>query len=243
MTREHRSHSRFYFRVKQWKQDIRRMKGPIWWLVAIVLFFGALTLGIRMSMEIRQLVYERETPISMETFAMMQDDEFAKLHDSSRLVLNQLLQQDDRKREVIHRQQFICGEREETMGKHTSAGIIQLMLNHPDWGATMDDAGRVIMEEQIEELSERCKDARISLDEDGNLTLYEGPPAEKKVIRTFFQIDIESMESALPPNVLQQLYDGILITDTDEYHSVLSTFSDYAVEASQKVMKPAEEAN
>lgn len=43
--------------------------------------------------------------------------------------------------------------------------------------------------------------------------------------------------------MLQQLYDGILITDTDEYHSVLSTFSDYAVEASQKVMKPAEEDN
>ncbi|GAC40926.1 BofC C-terminal domain-containing protein [Paenibacillus popilliae] len=242
MTREHRSRSRFYFRVKQWKQDIRRTKGPIWRLVAIVLFFGALTLAIRMSMEIRQLIYERKTPISMETFAMIQEDKFAKLHDSSRLVLNQLLQQDDRKREVIHRQQFICGQREETMGMYPSAAIIQLILNHPDWGATLDVAGRIIMEEQIEEMSDRCKDVRISLDEDGNLTLYEGPPAQKKVIRTFFQIDVESMESALPPHVLQQLYDGILITDTDEYHSVLSTFSDYAVEASQKVMNPAAEA-
>ncbi len=45
------------------------------------------------------------------------------------------------------------------------------------------------------------------------------------------------MESNLPKEQVDDLMNGIRITDKDAYNSVLSTFSDYAVEKSEKVMK------
>lgn len=70
----------------------------------------------------------------------------------------------------------------------------------------------------------------IGIDQHGVLSLFEGPPLEDNVIRSFFQIDIEFLESSLPPEIVEQLYEGIRITNHSEYNSVLSTFSDYAVE-------------
>lgn len=71
--------------------------------------------------------------------------------------------------------------------------------------------------------------AFFGIDEGGNLSLYEGHPDENQVLRSFFQIDIEYLESSLPQETVEQLYRGIRVTDYAEYNSVLSTFSDYAV--------------
>lgn len=46
------------------------------------------------------------------------------------------------------------------------------------------------------------------------------------------------MESSLPQDKVDRLSEGIKITDMDEYNSVLSTYSDFAMPANQKVMKP-----
>ncbi|GJM75082.1 hypothetical protein HMSSN036_72980 [Paenibacillus macerans] len=48
------------------------------------------------------------------------------------------------------------------------------------------------------------------------------------------------MESALPADVLKQLQQGIRIQDVEEYNSVLSTFSDFALEQTEKVMQQNE---
>ncbi|MNW53303.1 hypothetical protein D3C74_308610 [compost metagenome] len=63
--------------------------------------------------------------------------------------------------------------------------------------------------------------------------MFEGPPKNEKVIKTFFQLDVETMESALPNEVLKQLKQGIRVQDASEYNSVLSTFSDFALEQDQ----------
>ncbi|SYX82262.1 BofC C-terminal domain-containing protein [Paenibacillus alvei] len=237
MAREHRTVSRFYFRVKQWKKRLRRFRRPIWSLAAIVLFVAVVAIGIQLSDRVRNMLADYDKPSSIETFALWKDNE-SKLNESAQLVIAQLVQRDEQ-REVIARKQYICGKNDEVLGTKPTRDIIQLVLNHPDWSVSMDANGRVILEEQVEELSGTCKDkAHISLDKDGNLTLYDGPPEGGKVIRTFFQLDVESMESSLPPKVMKQLYQGIRITDVDAYHSVLSTFSDYAIEETKKVMKP-----
>ncbi|NEZ42010.1 BofC C-terminal domain-containing protein [Paenibacillus alvei] len=237
MAREHRTGSWFYFRVKQWMKRLRRLRRPLWSLAAIVLFVVIIAVGIQLSDHVRNLMAKYDKPTSIETLALWKDNE-AKLNETAQFVIAQLVQEDT-KREVIARKQYICGKNDEVLGIKPTRDIVQLVLNHPDWSVSMDADGRVILEEQIEELSGTCKDgAHISLDKDGNLTLYDGPPEDGKVIRTFFQLDVESMESSLPPKVMKQLYQGIRITDVDAYHSVLSTFSDYAIEETKKVMKP-----
>lgn len=67
----------------------------------------------------------------------------------------------------------------------------------------------------------------FGVDNQSILTLFEGLPYKGKVIRSFFQLDIEHMKSSLPPQAVRQLYDGIRVSDLAEYNSVLSTYSDF----------------
>jgi hypothetical protein len=77
-----------------------------------------------------------------------------------------------------------------------------------------------------------CKErAYIGLGDQDYLTLYDGQPKDGTIIRRLFQIDIESMESTLHEGAIEQLMNGIEVSDEIEYSSVLSTFSDYAVDS------------
>jgi hypothetical protein len=77
-----------------------------------------------------------------------------------------------------------------------------------------------------------CKEhAYIGLGDQDYLTLYDGQPKDGIIIRRLFQIDIESMESTMHEGALDQLMNGIEVSDEVEYSSVLSTFSDYAVDS------------
>ncbi|MEX2414770.1 MAG: BofC C-terminal domain-containing protein [Paenibacillaceae bacterium] len=76
-----------------------------------------------------------------------------------------------------------------------------------------------------------CRDhAYIGLDEYDHLTLYDGDPKSGIVVRRLFRLDIESAENSLPAETIDQLMNGIQVTDDEEYSSVLSSFSDYAIE-------------
>jgi forespore regulator of the sigma-K checkpoint len=46
-------------------------------------------------------------------------------------------------------------------------------------------------------------------------------------------MNIEYLESSLPPDTVRQLREGIPIADLAEYNSVLSTFSEFALEQSE----------
>lgn len=72
--------------------------------------------------------------------------------------------------------------------------------------------------------------AYIGLGDRDYLILYDGQPKDGKIVRRLFQIDIESIESTLHEGTLDQLVDGIQVLDEVEFSSVLSSFSDYAVE-------------
>jgi forespore regulator of the sigma-K checkpoint len=79
----------------------------------------------------------------------------------------------------------------------------------------------------------------IGLDADGNLALFDGKPDRSKpdrnkVLQTFFQIDIEYLESSLPKQSVDRLYEGIRIHNYAQYNEVLSTFAGFAVEAAPR---------
>lgn len=70
----------------------------------------------------------------------------------------------------------------------------------------------------------------MGIDHAGNLTLFDGPPKREKPIETFFQLDIEYLETSLPHETVGQLYEGIRIRDKEEYNSVLSSMSTFISE-------------
>ncbi len=133
---------------------------------------------------------------------------------------------------------YVCGEETVRLGSKKPDEIIALYASHPTWRAELDGSDKLTFVERINDLSPACKSsAYIGVDRDGNLTLFEGPPQEDKAVRTFFQLNIQHLESALPKDTVRQLQEGIRITDLAEYNSVLSTFGNFARIEVEKVMK------
>ena len=89
-----------------------------------------------------------------------------------------------------------------------------------------------------DEWNEQSDNAYFGIDDNGHLSLFDGDPEANQIIRTFFQLDIDYLESSLPHETVMQLYQGIRVSDQEEFNSVLSTFSPFAVEVTEKMMEP-----
>lgn len=139
---------------------------------------------------------------------------------------------------VILERSFVCGTETVNLGGFTSEEAIALMNQHPGWTGQIASENKLMIQETVDDLSPHCKEnAYMSMDKEGNLTLFDGKPKEDKAIRTFFQLDIESMETTLPAGVFEQLQDGIRVQNLEEYNSVISTFGDYAVAPVGKIVE------
>jgi forespore regulator of the sigma-K checkpoint len=134
---------------------------------------------------------------------------------------------------------YVCGEETQQLGVWNSKELLEAHKKHPNWLIRINEPDKVTFIEYIEDLSPTCKEqAYFGVDETGNLSLFHGAPGKDNVIRTFFQLNIHYLESSLPKETVKELHQGIRITDMAEYNSVLSTFSDYAVEDIEKAMSP-----
>lgn len=139
---------------------------------------------------------------------------------------------------VLHRS-YLCGEETRKLGRHTTLQAAELLKSHRTWEGKLDDHGQLVVEEAVDDLSPLCrKRAYIGMDDNGNLALFDGPPNKENVIRTFFQLDVETLETNLTEDRLHELAHGIRVSDRDEYNSVISTFSDFAKFKSEEVLQP-----
>ncbi|MHA7964091.1 BofC C-terminal domain-containing protein [Paenibacillus sp. CAU 1782] len=145
--------------------------------------------------------------------------------------LHELKQKGDQAEVVLH-VIYVCGEETESLGSLHPDEVVSLLSLHPGWTASMEpDGARVRLEKRVNDLSPHCKShAYFGIDRNGHFSLYDGEPKDDKVMRTFFQLDIQYLESSLPAGQFEQLSRGIRVCDIEEYNSVLSTFSDYAID-------------
>lgn len=203
---------------KKIKKRLLRNRRPMW------------QLGCLLAVTIASLT-------SIQSVQAMQQTNPPSTGAGTRSVIEVLASPSEQVTVKLHRI-FLCGDEMSTLGQMTSKETLRLLKEHPEWTAVLDTESAVVMEQRIDDLSESCKhNGYISMDKAGNLTLFDGSPKKEKVLRTFFQLDVNYMESSLPKERIEELVNGIRITDKDEYNSVLSTFSDYAVDRTEKVMK------
>ncbi|NIK75950.1 forespore regulator of the sigma-K checkpoint [Paenibacillus castaneae] len=201
---------------KKLKKRFRRKRRPMWMLGCMLL---SLLIGWLIPIH----------TVQMYAFSPEQSD------------FTQMLLEKEKPWSVKLHRVYVCGDEIKPLGIMMTDQIQQLMKENPKWkGKLGNESNTVFLEQHVDDLSEHCKaNAYMGLDKKGNLTLYDGVPKKEKVVRTFFQLDVHYLESSLPQDKLDQLAKGIRISDIDEYNSVLSTYSDYAIELNQKVMKPA----
>lgn len=142
-------------------------------------------------------------------------------------------------RKVHLKTTYVAGEEVQTLpGILNPAQLQTLIVDHPGWNGWISKEGDLWLERRVNDLPPMIKNnAYIGVDEQGNLTLFQGPPASEKALKTFFQMDMGSMKSSLPEEIWKQLHEGIRVQDIEEYNSVLSTFSDYARDTAEQVMQ------
>ncbi len=221
---------------KQFKRRWRRWKRTAWMSLALVAVTILAYSGLSISSHIQRLL----TTDFSETVTVMgaAPIEANRSEAEVQAIVQQLgATTPDDLTAVVLEVHYVCGVETEQLGKMTASQVEVLLLQHPEWDAEVAADG-LRVKQQVDDLSPLCKEqAYISIDALGNLNLYEGHPTEDKVIRTFFQMDVGSLESSLPEGVWEQLQQGIRVQDKDEYNSVISTFSDYAVDrASEEVI-------
>ena len=216
---------------KQFKRRWRRWKRTAWMAASLVAITILAYSGLSISSHIERLL---TTNFSEAATAMAPVTE-ERSEEEVQSILGQLRPETDRLTSVVMETHYICGIETEQLGKMGIPQLKVLLQQHPEWVAEVVSADTLQIKKQVDDLSPLCKEqAYISVDAVGNLNLYEGRPAEEKVIRTFFQMDVGSLESSLPEGVLEQLQQGIRVQDKDEYNSVISTFSDYAIDGPHK---------
>lgn len=222
------------FKIKKiFKRRWKRWRKAIWTLTACCIVAWLAWLGMPISQSLEEAMTIEE-PAVLETLGDLQAGNTQEFNPE----FEQTLGKTNQSRMVHLNKIYTCGEESQILGEMERTEILGLQSQHPDWKGRVDAEGVVWFDHHIEDLSDICKrSGYMGLDQNGNLSLFEGPPKDEKVMRTFFQLDIESMESALPNDVVRQIKQGIRIQDVEEYNSVLSTFSDYAIQESQKVMQ------
>ncbi len=218
---------------KQIRKRWRRWKRAVWTIGACALVALMAWMGMLLSEQMEKLMTDK--PLALETITTLRDVQEAD--DSPQEWLEDL--RETTQMRIVHLNKiYTCGEDNSVLGLMKPAEIAQLSKEHPTWNGRLAPGGDVWFDERIQGLSEICqRDGYVGIDNKGNLSLFDGPPKQEKVIRTFFQLDVETMESALPTEVLKQLKSGIRIQDVEEYNSVLSTFSDFALEESENTMQ------
>ncbi|MCQ6560882.1 BofC C-terminal domain-containing protein [Paenibacillus mendelii] len=221
-----------------WKQLKKRLRRGRRSVLTLGCLLGMLTLMMPHTALAANALQQSAHPVLLPALAKVNNLDRIEVNEPSRSVIAKLASQEGPFTVKLHRT-YLCGEEWSALGSVDANTVIRMLRQHPEWMAMLDKDGTVTMEQKIDDLSEGCKrSAYFSVDKAGNLSLFDGPPKKEKVLRTFFQLDVQYMESSLPKERLEQLNNGIRVSDKDEYNSVLSTFSDYALDQSERVMKP-----
>ncbi|GBF10017.1 BofC C-terminal domain-containing protein [Tepidibacillus sp. HK-1] len=126
---------------------------------------------------------------------------------------------------------YVVGEDLVETKNESYTSLTELEQKYAGWKIIAKTDQEIKMERYLEDLSPKIKNgAYFGLSPDGYFTLYQGTPNENEVIETFFRIDIDSLESALPSEPIEQLHQGIPIRDLAEYNSILSTYSEFSMD-------------
>lgn len=219
--------------LKQLKKRLRQKRG--WLSLGIVLIFVGSAAVFSFSQDhFRKLEDEAQKAwVHLAPVESASSVDPAKAKQSAQ-VLNEL-RKSGQNHAVAVRKLYVCGEELQQLGVRTPAEIDRYLRDHPTLSIAVDEQGIVTLTDQVDDLSAKCKEnAYFGLDKNGNLSLFDDLPEKDHVLRTFFQLNIEHLKSSLPREMVDQLYHGIRITDLAEYNSVLSTFSDFALNGVSK---------
>lgn len=121
---------------------------------------------------------------------------------------------------------YVDGERSEETRTVTSQ-IEEIRSDYREWNIVDETEKEIVLERFENDISPLLKNnGYFGVTEAGVLTIYNGDPSNQEIIQSFFQINIDGMESRL----LQKLQKGIPIKSKDCYQEVLKVYEPFSKE-------------
>lgn len=123
--------------------------------------------------------------------------------------------------EVFLQRNYIDGNQSEEVVYETIWSMEDFWANYADWQLVDQEVNKVTFEQKIDDISPISKvNGFFGLTEEGILTIFNGKPDEEEVIQSFFQIDVDELESGL----MEELKQGIRVQSKQEYTEILERF-------------------
>jgi len=132
---------------------------------------------------------------------------------------------EEQKMEVVLQLFYLDGDVVEEIASLQVSDLNEIWEDYKGWKLVEITKDRVILKKYIDDISPLLKaNGYFGLTEDGTLSIFNGKPKNKNVIQSFFQIDLDKLESSAE----EHLKNGIPVRSKSEYERVLKAFKPYS---------------
>lgn len=126
--------------------------------------------------------------------------------------------------EIILQRVYLDGEISEEKVAESIWSMENFWAKYDQWELVNTYEKGLVFKKQMDDISPLLKaNGYFGITEDGTLTIFNGRPHQTNIIQSFFQINLEKLESRKQ----LQLKKGIPIKTKDRYVNVLETFKPY----------------
>ncbi|NMH69847.1 regulator [Bacillus sp. RO3] len=127
---------------------------------------------------------------------------------------------------VILERVYLDGEVSEEIVQETIWSMEDFWASYEDWQLMDMTDDEIVFQKRMDDISPLLKsNGYFGISDNGVLSIFNGKPGQAEIIQSFFQIDIEKLESKRHDD----LVNGIPIKSKQEYEEVLEQFKPYSV--------------
>lgn len=132
--------------------------------------------------------------------------------------------------EVVLQRHYLDGEVSKELVTETILSMEDFWAAYSSWELVKQEQGKIIFKKEIDDISPLLKaNGYFGVSEDGILKVYDGKPSLNNVIQSFYQLNIEELESRKQ----QELMNGIPVLSKDNYQDVIKSFKNYSLQKGQ----------
>ncbi|MBW3111881.1 MULTISPECIES: intercompartmental signaling factor BofC [Bacillaceae] len=127
---------------------------------------------------------------------------------------------------VILERVYLDGEVSEEIVQETIWSMEDFWAAYDDWQLMDMTEEQIVFQKKMDDISPLLKtNGYFGISDKGVLSIFNGKPGQAEIIQSFFQIDVEKLESKRHDDLVK----GIPIKSKQEYEEVLEQFKAYSV--------------
>lgn len=126
--------------------------------------------------------------------------------------------------EVTLQRLYLDGEISEEQLVETIWSMEDFWSSYDDWQLVDQNKSEIVFSQEVDDISPLLKmNGYFGITEDGILSIFNGSPAGREVIQSFFQVNTEKLKSQL----FDSLIEGIPVSSKEQYTEVLKRYEVY----------------